>query len=127
MAQMTEQKESQVLDHEDVVERPTSPEIPQHIEKGGMAQNSSATQPFTAQVKDDQGNNLIFTPTTPPADVVIPEPVNVLEDTAKGDPENSKTWLAAFLLRVIDKAKHFGRKLIYSKEDQQLESDTNKV
>lgn len=127
MSQTPEIKKPTASDQQDVYVHPKVPEIPEHIEKAGLMQNTASSQPFTAQVQDDQGNDLIFTPENAPVDIVIPDTVQVLEEEAKGNIEESGTWLANFFLRIIKKAIHFGRKIIYPNGNHQLVSDTNKV
>lgn len=132
MTQLPERKEQEELDNkpqlQDVQVRPTVPEIPEHIEKGGYVQNHAANQQFTAKVQDDQGNHLIFTPETKQEDVFIPEPEYVLIEKAKGSVDESSTWSANFFLRIIKKAIHFGRKLVWGNTTgDQLVSNTNEV
>jgi hypothetical protein len=68
---------------------------------------------FKAQVKDNSGKPIIQ---TPPAQVITtvqpPADTQTLTQTAKGDTSSSATWLAAFWLRVIKKALHFGWQII---------------
>jgi len=68
---------------------------------------------FKAQVKDDKGAPIIQ---TPPAQVMTtvqpPSDQATLVKQAKGDTSSSATWLAAFWIRVIRKALHFGWKII---------------
>jgi hypothetical protein len=68
---------------------------------------------FKAQVNDDKGAPLIQ---TPPAQVITtvqpPADTNTLAKQAKGDTASSATWLAAFWIRIVKKALHFGWKII---------------
>ena len=72
---------------------------------------------FKAQVQDDKGAPVIQTPPTqvitavqPPADTTT------LTTQAKGDTTSSVTWLAAFWLRIIKKALHFGWRIVSGPE-----------
>lgn len=67
---------------------------------------------FKAQVRDDKGIPLIQ---TPPAQVITVSPPTdsaTLAKQAKGSVSSSLTWLAAFWLRVIKKALHFGWRVV---------------
>jgi hypothetical protein len=68
---------------------------------------------FKAQVKDDKGAPIIQ---TPPAQVITtvqpPADTATLTKQAKGDTTSSATWLAAFWIRIVKKALHFGWQII---------------
>lgn len=88
-----------------VTEHPEEfPETIQQIQGAKVVQKT-----FKAQVKDDSGKPVIQ---TPPAQVITtvqpPADEATLTETAKGDTTSGATWLAAFWLRVIKKALHFG-------------------
>ncbi len=106
---------------------PANPEIPQPIETPQVQerleefpetiqaiQGAQVVQKnFKTQVTDDQGAPLIQTPPTqvittvqPPADTAT------LTTQSKGSTISGATWLAAFWLRIIKKALHFGWKII---------------
>lgn len=84
-----------------------TPEIPPHVEKGGVS--VTPTQ-FTAQVTDDSGQPVITA--TPTRTVEPPASEEQLENLSKGAPTASVTWLATFWLRMIKKARHFGWKMM---------------
>jgi hypothetical protein len=63
---------------------------------------------FKAQVKDDKGTPLIQTPPARVITVSPPGDQQTLIKQSKGSVSSSLTWLAAFWLRVIKKALHFG-------------------
>lgn len=69
---------------------------------------------FKAQVTDDNGNNLIKTPETTTADIVIPD-VNkeTLDLKIKGDTAESSVWSAGYWLRIFKKAVYFGWKVLF--------------
>ncbi len=67
---------------------------------------------FTAQVKNDKGVPLIQTPPTQVITVAPPAPRTTLISWAKGPITSSLTWLAAFWLRVLKKAFHFGWQVV---------------
>jgi hypothetical protein len=83
------------------------PEIPPHVEKGGVSVTPSQ---FTAQVSDDQGQPLIKP--TPTRTIDPPAAEEQLEKQSKGSPASSATWLATFWRRMIKKARHFGWKIV---------------
>jgi len=67
---------------------------------------------FKAQVHNDKGTPLIQ---TPPAQVITVSPpagTATLTQQAKGPISLSLTWLAAFWLRIIKKAMHFGWQIV---------------
>jgi len=63
---------------------------------------------FTAQVKNDKGTPLIQTPPAQVITVTPPAPQTTLITWAKGPVASSLTWFAAFWLRILKKALHFG-------------------
>lgn len=68
---------------------------------------------FQAQVKNDKGVSVIQTP--PPQVITTVKPPGdtvTLTQQAKGNTTSSVTWLAAFWLRIIKKAMHFGWRVI---------------
>lgn len=71
---------------------------------------STPTQ-FKAQVTDDNGKPIITTPQTQVITVQIPADPTVLAQVAKGSTDDSKTWWAAWFLRLIKRALHFGWKV----------------
>ncbi len=83
------------------------PEIPAAVEQG----ITTVKKNFTGQVKSG-GKPLIQTPPAqvftiqPPADSVT------LTSQSKGSTTSSLTWFAAFWLRMIKKALHFGWKIL---------------
>ena len=72
---------------------------------------------FKAQVRDDKGAPLIQTPPAQVITITPPASQVVLTSQAKGSITSSLTWLAAFWLRVIKKAIHFGWKIIGKQND----------
>lgn len=91
-----------------ITERPEEfPETIQQIQGAKPVQKT-----FKAQVISDKGTPLIQ---TPPAQVITIQPpgdTTSLETQAKGDTTSSMTWLAAFWLRIIKKAIHFGWQIL---------------
>ena len=93
-----------------VTERPEEFIVPETLQSSGV---KVVQKNFKSQVKSDDGKPVIQTPPTqvittvqPPADTTT------LTQQAKGDTSSSATWLAAFWLRIIKKALHFGWKII---------------
>ncbi len=70
---------------------------------------------FKAQVTDDKGNNIITTPETKKADIIIPEiDRETLELKVKnGNVEESSIWSAAYWLRLLKKSIYFGWKVLF--------------
>lgn len=89
--------------------------VPETLQSSGV---KVVQKNFKAQVKDNKGQPVIQ---TPPAQVITtvqpPMDTQTLIQTAKGDTASSSTWLAAFWLRVIKKALHFGWQIIGGKQD----------
>ena len=94
---------------EGVKEVPESLEIPPHIEREGVSPTQTQV---TAQVTDDKGQGLIQTPASQNVTIQIPATEDQLEDWSHGSPSSSLTWFAAFWLRLIKKAIHFGWKVV---------------
>lgn len=102
-------------------ELPHPPEMPQVTERADefpetiqQIQGAKVVQKhFKSQVSDDTGQPLIQ---TPPVQVVTtvqpPSDTATLTKQAKGPITSGATWIAAFWLRIIKKALHFGWKLI---------------
>ncbi len=94
-----------------IEERPTEIQVPSYLEKGGV---SPIQTQFTAKVTDDSGKPLIQ-----PTDdtkvipiVTLPKTQQELEKVSKGPVTDSMTWFAAFWLRMLKKALHFGWKVL---------------
>jgi len=67
---------------------------------------------FKAQVRDDKGVPLIQTPPAQVITVTPPSDQATLSKQSKGKISSSLTWLAAFWLRIIKKALHFGWRVV---------------
>ncbi len=93
----------------EVKEIPETPEITEVLEKAGVKAQPSQ---ITAQVKDTAGKPLMTSPATQTVTITIPATPTQLSDWAKGSPSASLTWFAAFWLRLIKKAIHFGWRVI---------------
>lgn len=90
-----------------------APSIPEKIErKEGVSVSPTA---FTAQVTDDQGRALIQTPQGEELIIEIPKVEEELKALSKGKIIDSITWFARFWLRMIEKAIHFGKKIVIKK------------
>ena len=98
------------------------PEIPQVQERQEefivpeVLQNSGVQvvqKNFKSQVKNDNGLPVIQ---TPPAQVIttVEPPYNdeVLIKQSKGSINLSSTWYARFWMRVVERAKYFGWKIV---------------
>jgi outer membrane biosynthesis protein TonB len=93
---------------EGIQEIPETPEVPEPLQ--GEVQ-AVPTQ-ITAQVQDDQGKPMMTSPATAQVTVTIPKTQQQLIDLSKGNPTNSITWFAAFWIRLIKKAIHFGWQIL---------------
>jgi hypothetical protein len=83
--------------------------VPETLNQSGI---KVVQKNFTAQVKNDQGQPLIQTPTTQVISVTPPADDTTLTNWSKGSITSSLTWLGAFWIRVIKKAIHFGWRVI---------------
>ncbi len=113
MSSQSEVEGQSVPDTQSVVQEiPDTPEIPSHLEQGGVA--VTQTQ-FTAQVTDDQGQPMIQAPSTSNIKIQIPADPQTLEGWSKGSITESITWYAVFWLRLIKKAVLKGWHIIVGK------------
>lgn len=88
-----------------IVERPEEFIVPETLQQSGV---KVVQKTFKAQVNDGKGKPIIQ---TPPAQVITVQPPadqTTLTTWSKGSVSSSVTWLAAFWLRIIKKAMHFG-------------------
>lgn len=71
---------------------------------------------FKAQVNDDNGKPIITTPQNQKIQITIPA-INKeeLEKDSKTTTERTTSWNASFLLRIILKAIHFGKRVMFKK------------
>lgn len=70
---------------------------------------------FKAQVTDDAGKQLIQTPQTKKIKITIPATSEEeLKTKAKEKTTTTTSWNASFLIRVIQKALHFGKQVLFS-------------
>lgn len=67
---------------------------------------------FRKQVTGSSGQNLITTPQNQTITITLPAQQEQLAQAAKGSVDDSSTWFAAFWLRLIKKAVHFGWQII---------------
>lgn len=73
---------------------------------------------FKAQVADDSGKPLIQTPQTKKVKVTIPATnEEELKTNAKRKTNTTTSWNASFLIRVIQKAIHFGKQVIFKHDN----------
>lgn len=84
--------------------------VPETLQSSGV---QVVQKNFKAQVKDDKGVPVIQTPPTQVITTVQPPSDQVtLTQQSKGDTTSSATWLAAFWVRIIKKALHFGWQIV---------------
>lgn len=98
------------------IERPEMPQVREHLDEFPetiqQIQGAKVEKTFKSQVRDDKGIPIIQ---TPPAQVITVQPPSsqlILTQQAKGSTTSSFTWLAAFWLRIIKKALHFGWQVV---------------
>ena len=111
----TSVEKEKLQDNSEVQFVPETPEIPAHIEKGGVS--ATPTQ-VTAQVVDDTGQPLIKTPSNQTFTITLPADDTQLKKWSKGNIVDALTWFALFWLRAVKKATHFGWKVISGSSKQ---------
>jgi hypothetical protein len=87
---------------------PEAPNIPEHLEKGGVTTTQSQ---FTAQVSDDKGAPLIQTPASS-VTITLPGDPEYLDTLSKGPITSAVTWFGAFWVRMMKKAWTAGVKVV---------------
>lgn len=105
---------------EGVEHRPEEIGVPERIQD---VVKKTPTQ-VTAQVTDDDDQDLIHTPEKKEIAIEIPGNQASFEEQAQGSPEESTTWLAVFWVRMIKKAKHFGWRIVGRGSQVQAGDDT---
>jgi hypothetical protein len=85
--------------------------IPETLQQGSTSDVQVVQKNFKSQITDDKGEPLIQTPPTQVITVTPPSDMATLSSQSKGPITSSLTWLAAFWLRIIKKAIHFGWKV----------------
>jgi len=66
---------------------------------------------FKAQVSDNNGVSVIQTPPAQVITITPPADNTTLTTWSKGSISSSLTWLAAFWIKIVKKALHFGWKV----------------
>ena len=94
---------------EDVGKKPEQAAGPAQIEREGAVTTPS---PTTAQTSDDTSAQDDQAQANQGVSIQIPTSQDQLEDWSHGAPTNALTWFAAFWLRLIKKALHFGWRII---------------
>lgn len=92
-------------------ERKEEFEVPKGLRKTGIEAVETA---FKARVKQGK-TDLTQSPATQNVTVQIPQTQAALDEGAKGDTTNSLTWFSRFWLRIIKKAIHFGKSVVFGK------------
>ena len=92
----------------EVGKKPETVESPAPIEREGTTPASTTAQP----VADDTGVQDDQVQASQGVSIQIPTSQDQLEDWSHGAPTNALTWFAAFWLRLIKKALHFGWRII---------------
>ncbi len=83
--------------------------VPENLQSSGI---KVVQKTFKAQIQDDKGQPVIQTPPTQVITITPPADDKTLLAQSKGPVSSSTTWLAAFWIRVIKKAIHFGWKIV---------------
>lgn len=100
-----------------VVERPEEfPEIPIEVENKSFV--TPTPSQFKAKVTDDKGQPLVQPTGSQPISVQIPADQAQLATAVKGSVNDSLTWFAAFWVRIIKKAIHFGWQIVVGRRKQ---------
>ena len=94
----------------DVEVKPETTEVPPEIERSPGSQTPQ-TQP-TDQTSDDSTQAQPQDDSTPKIAIQPPASAAQLDDWSKGPIESALTWFAAFWIRIIKKALHFGWKIL---------------
>lgn len=68
---------------------------------------------FTKQVKSDAGQPLTQSPAAQKVSIQIPSDQTQLTPLSKGSISDSITWFAAFWIRMIKRATHFGWRIVF--------------
>jgi len=94
--------------------KPYIEEVPEEISPLTI-ERKEVVQPvltqFKKRVKTDDGKSMIQTPSDKVISITIPGDQGQLTTLSKGSVSDSITWLAAYWLRMIKKAIHFGWKI----------------
>ena len=96
------------LKPEAVGEKSKASEVPVNVERVGspITQAPTTAQPADdSRVQDDQAKSQTIA-------IQVPTSQDQLEEWSHGSPTNALTWFAAFWLRLIKKALHFGWRII---------------
>ncbi len=100
-------------------ERPAVPESEQKAENQPTPEPAEQAVPTVVQPiqqpVDDTSQQI--TPASTQS-VQAPASQQQLHDWSKGDPGNALTWLAAYWLRLIKKALHFGWQIVGKQEGE---------
>jgi len=89
----------------EVTHRPEEVEVPPFMAESGV---QAIEREFKTQVRDTRGQNLLISPATQQITIQLPYDKTTLTGWLKGSISDSLTWFAAFWLRMIKKAMHFG-------------------
>lgn len=77
---------------------------------------------FTQKVTDDSGQVLTQSPKTKTVAITLPKDQEQLKNLSKGKITESITWFAAYWLRMIKKAVHFGWQIITGQKTESQET-----
>lgn len=94
---------------EEVGKKPEQAVGPAQIEREGAV---TTPVPTTAQAVDDTTTQDDQAQASQAVSIQIPTTQDQLENWSHGAPTNALTWFAAFWLRLIKKALHFGWRII---------------
>ena len=92
-----------------ITERQEEFVVPETLQSSGV---KVVQKNFKAQVKNDKGQTVISTPPTQVISITPPSDDATLLAWSKGDMTSAMTWLAAFWIRIIKKAMHFGWQVV---------------
>lgn len=107
----TPERETVPKPAENEVEKPESTkedlsqiELLEKIKKSSAPSAQTDDTQTQAQASDDQKTQTVT--------IMVPASTTQLDDWAKGDPQESLTWIAVYWLRLIKKGLHFGWRIL---------------
>lgn len=98
------QPENDIEETHEVKEDLSQVELLEKIKKASAPSPQADDTQNQTKPQDDQNQ--------PAVTIVVPASTTQLDDWAKGDPQESLTWIAVYWLRLIKKALHFGWRVL---------------
>lgn len=98
-------------------------EIAPHVERATGVKPTPSQ--FTAQVQDDQGQQIIQTPSVQQVTITLPANQTTIQHWSDGNINEAITWFGLYWLRRIKKAAVKGWKVIFSNQSSQQNNNKN--